>query len=172
VIADRAGVGKGTVYRYFGSKEKLFWATTLEVFTRLRKGLLAAIQDVDGTLEKLRAAALAYAGFFDANPDYLEVIVQERAEFRGSRPDTHRRAHEELTDYFAAIVEEGVSADEIRPLDARKSLISLGGILYGSVVYVCYVSDDHTLAEIAEHAVNMFLEGIRARTPQTTGGTR
>ena len=31
VIADRAGVGKGTVYRYFHSKEDLFWATTYEV---------------------------------------------------------------------------------------------------------------------------------------------
>ena len=26
-VTDRAGVGKGTVYRYFGNKEDLFWAT-------------------------------------------------------------------------------------------------------------------------------------------------
>jgi len=82
VIADRAGVGKGTVYRYFGNKEDLFWATSLEVFLRLRAELFSAIERTDGAIEKLRAAGRAYSGFFDANPECLEVFVQDRAESR------------------------------------------------------------------------------------------
>ena len=48
VIADRAGVGKGTVYRYFKSKEDLFWATTYDVLLRLERCLDEAAESAKG----------------------------------------------------------------------------------------------------------------------------
>ena len=57
VIADRAGVGKGTVYRYFRNKEDLFWAATYEVLMRLERHLEAAMEGVEGAAAKLRAAS-------------------------------------------------------------------------------------------------------------------
>lgn len=86
VIADRAGVGKGTVYRRFGNKEDPLWAATYDVVQRLERDLFAAIDPIESPLEKLRAAGVAYAGFFEANPDYLEVFLAGRAEFHGSVP--------------------------------------------------------------------------------------
>ena len=35
MIADRAGIGKGTVYRNYETKEGLFWAASYEVDNRL-----------------------------------------------------------------------------------------------------------------------------------------
>ena len=61
VIADRAGVGKGTVYRYFRSKEDLFWATTYEVMLRMERHVFEAMEGVEGACAKLRAAAAAHA---------------------------------------------------------------------------------------------------------------
>ena len=85
-IADKAGVGKGTVYRHFGNKEDLFWATVFDVLKRLERHLLRAMEGIDSPIEKLRAAGLAYAGFFEDHPEFIEVFVQDRAEFRGSVP--------------------------------------------------------------------------------------
>lgn len=163
VIADRAGVGKGTVYRYFGNKEDLFWATTLEVFIRLHKHLLAEAEHVEGALEILRAVSLGYAGFFEANPDYLEVFVQERAEFRGSHPDSHRQFHEDAIGYFGKVIEQGIADGEIRPVDARKTVLALGGVLYGIVVHDCYAAHNYTLTELTGFTVDTFLDGIRAK---------
>jgi AcrR family transcriptional regulator len=163
VIADRAGVGKGTVYRHFGNKEDLFWASTFAVLQRLEEHLLAAMRGVDGAANHLRAASRGYAEFFEANPQYLEIFVQERAEFRGSAPQSHLEYHEQMIDRFAHVLEEGIAAGELRPVDVRKTLIALGGVLYGSVVHACYAGFHDPLTDMAQYAVDIFLEGIRAR---------
>lgn len=172
VIADKAGVGKGTVYRYFGNKEELFWATTFAVASRLEECLLEAMKGVDGALAQLRAVGRAYAEFFRANPDYLEIFVQERAEFRGSAPQSHIEYHEKLIDRFARIIEEGIAAGEIRPVDVRRTIIGLGGLLYGTVVQACYVLFDDAVADVTRHALDIFLEGLRADRPTSRQGTR
>ena len=171
VIADRAGVGKGTVYRHFGNKQDLFWAAMFDVFKRLEARLLGAMEGVDGSLEKLRTVALAYAEFFDSSPQYLEMFVQDRAEFRGSAPQTHIEYHNNLIDRFAAVVQDGITAGEIRPVDVRKTIIALGGVLYGSVVHACYMAFDDPLTEMAQYAVDIFLEGLRADSASPSQGT-
>ena len=171
VIADRAGVGKGTVYRYFGNKEDLFWASTFEVLKRLEEHLLAAMEGIEGALARLRAVSGAYGEFFESNPQYLEIFVQERAEFRGSAPESHIEYHNKLIDRLAGIVQEGITAGEIRPVDVRKTIIALGGVLYGSVVHACYMAFDDTLTEMAQYAVDVFLEGIRADSAPSQQGT-
>lgn len=170
VIADRAGVGKGTVYRYFGSKQDLFWACTYDVLDRLAEHLLAAIEGVGGSLERLRAAGRAYAGFFETNPQYLEVFVQDRAEFRGAAPEALVEYHKRLIRRFGDVVERGIADGELRPVHVRKTVVSLGSVLYGSVVNASYAGIDYSLAELAQHAVDIFLEGIRAHSPRGEQG--
>lgn len=167
VIADRAGVGKGTVYRYFRSKEDLFWATTYEVLQRLQAHMLAAMERADGPSRKIRAACVAYAGFFQADPHYLEIFVQDRAEFRGAAPEAHRQQHERMIEHFADIMQQGIAAGEFHPADVRQAIVSLGAMMYGTVVFGCYSKIDRTLTEMAEYAADVFLEGIKRGAPQS-----
>ena len=160
VIADRAGVGKGTVYRHFGTKENLFWTTAFEVFKRMRRTLFEAEQAASGTVDKLRAACLAYGRFFDEHPEYLEVFVQDRAEFRGTGPATYKHDHEELLRHFLGIVERGVAEGELRPIDPQKIMIALSGLLYGVTVQGCYLLDGLSVHEVIEHGVDVFLAGL------------
>jgi AcrR family transcriptional regulator len=168
VIADRAGLGKGTIYRYFGSKQDLFWATTYEVLLRLEQHLFAAMEGVEGACARLRASATAYAEFFDAHPQCLEVFVQDRAEFRGSGPESHRQHHEKMIQQFAEIIQQGVAAGELRPVDARPTTLALGCLLYGAVVLGGHLGAVPA-TRMAEHAVDIFLEGLRAESPCLTG---
>lgn len=161
IIADRAGVGKGTVYRYFGNKEDLFWAASFEVESRVARQVRAAVRSEEGTLEKLRAACLAYATFFQENSDCLEISAQDRAEFRGTVPDSHLEHHERLIGEFAEMMQTGIERGEIRPVDIRKTILSLGIILYGTNVSSVYSTFDLTITEMAEHAVDVFLDGLR-----------
>ena len=171
VIADAAGVGKGTVYRYFGSKEELFWAVTMNVTQQLEQRLLAISEQPLDCIEMLRRMAAAYAKLFEDNPDYLEILVQERAQFRGSAPQSHVEYHSRLIDRFAEVVQRGIDADQVRPVDPRKTIVSLGGVLYGSVAHACFDSIGMSLGEAAEHAVELLLAGIRTTTEESPSGT-
>ncbi len=160
VIADRAAVGKGTVYRHFGTKEDLFWATAFEVFKRMRHALVEAERAASGAAAKLRAACGAYGQFFDEHPEYLEVFVQDRAEFRGTGPEAYKADHEQLLQHFLGIVERGIATGEFRPVDARKTMVALSGLLYGATVQGCYLSHGTSMQEVIEHGVDVFLAGM------------
>jgi len=161
MIADRADVGKGTVYRYFHSKEDLFWATTFEVVLRLEKRTFEAMEGVEGASAKIRAAAIAYAEFFESNPQCLEVFVQDRAEFRGATPKSHREYHRQLFQRFEKVMQQGIEAGELRPVDTYQTVHGFGSLLYGTVVIGCHLTS-LSAVRMAEHNVDIFLRGIRS----------
>jgi AcrR family transcriptional regulator len=55
-VAERAGVGKGTVYEYFGSKEELFFAVFEEVHRELDERLERVVDPDAPAPEQLRVA--------------------------------------------------------------------------------------------------------------------
>src|SRR5438874_10202705 len=82
VVADRLGIGKGTVYRYFPSKEALFLAATDRGMRLLRDCTNAEAALVRDPLEKIVRATHAYLRFFDRRPEIVELFIHQRAEFR------------------------------------------------------------------------------------------
>jgi len=160
VIADRAGVGKGTIYRYFRSKEDLFWAATLEVLLRMEHCVFAAMDGGEGACAKLRAGAVAHAEFFEANPHYIELTIQERAEFPGRKPESHRLEHEKMLARTCDILIEGMQSGELRPIDARQTMLAVGCLLFGTTILAGRV-ESLEIKKMAEYAMDIFLRGIR-----------
>jgi len=161
VIANRAGVGKGTVYRYFHSKEDLFWAATFEVLLRLEKHAFGAMEGVEGTCAKIRASSIAYAKFFETNPQCLEMFVQNRAEFRGAAPESHREYQKKMMQRLESIIQEGIESGELRQVDPFQTTHGIGSLLYGTVVVGCHLTS-LSAVEMVEYNIDIFLRGIRA----------
>ncbi len=80
-IADRAGIAKGTVYRYFSTKEGLFTALkddTMSEFIELAKRRLSGQENV---LEIIESIIKIYLSFFEKNSAFFKVIIQEHKDF-------------------------------------------------------------------------------------------
>ncbi|MBN2292737.1 MAG: TetR/AcrR family transcriptional regulator [Pirellulales bacterium] len=164
-IANAAGVGKGTVYRYFGNKMDLFYACTFTVGKLLVQHVLAATEEPHSPIEKIRAAARAYVEFFEETPEYLELLVQERAEFRDVKPEAHYQYHNSIIDEFSDILQAAIDAGEIQPVDVRTTLISMSNVLFGSVVHswshVLPEGSKETPATLAVNAIDVFIRGLQ-----------
>lgn len=80
-IADKACVGKGTLYRYFPTKENLFREALRRHLDILSEKLINARDQHSNPLLKLKAAMGAYFLFFQEYPETIELFAQERAEF-------------------------------------------------------------------------------------------
>ncbi|MEV8266251.1 TetR/AcrR family transcriptional regulator [Microbacterium sp. NPDC076911] len=78
-ITDRAGIGLGTFYLYFDSKQTIFEALVIDLNRRVRKAMSDAMVDAHSRLEAERAG---FAGFFRFTAEHpaLYRVVRE-AEF-------------------------------------------------------------------------------------------
>lgn len=77
-IADRAGVGKGTLYRYFRHKETLFNELVRLRLEELERNAMAVLDGQDDVLTMITKYIRTYFEFFDRNQRLYRLIVQER----------------------------------------------------------------------------------------------
>ena len=80
-IAERAGIAKGTVYRYFNTKEGLFTALkedTMTEFVEIARKDLSQEEDI---LKLIESVIRMYLSFFEKNSAFFKVIIQEHKDF-------------------------------------------------------------------------------------------
>src|SRR4051812_46336927 len=88
-VADSIGVGKGTLYRYFANKQTLFQAAVDRVMSSMQDHIDAQIASIDDPLLRIAAAVRAYLEFFDSHPEFVELLIQERANFKDRKKPTY-----------------------------------------------------------------------------------
>ncbi|MGL4943603.1 MAG: TetR/AcrR family transcriptional regulator [Thermoguttaceae bacterium] len=148
-VARRADVGKGTVYRYFISKDHLFWAATVWGGERLYQLSLPVVEGNDPPRTKLRRLAEIRAAFFTDHADMLELFAWQRAMFRGKiPPDIEVYARRHSFDLFARIVKEGIASGDFH-CDNNPDLLafSILSAVHGATMNHCFVREHITLLE-------------------------
>lgn len=120
-IAEAAGVAKGTIYLYFPSKREVF----LETF---RCGTVALHEEVSRNMSaapdapsKVRAFIRTRLDYAERNRDFFRIYYTEFNNLL-LHPVHVRHEFKELYDQHArtleAVVQNGIDAGEIRPVDA------------------------------------------------------
>ena len=85
-LADELQVGKGTLYRYFPSKESLFLAAVDFCMRKLHEQVAAFVAEVADPMDRIREGIRAYLAFFVEHPEFVELMIQERALFKDQQP--------------------------------------------------------------------------------------
>jgi AcrR family transcriptional regulator len=80
-IAERAELGKGTVYRHFHSKRGLFSELIRSKVAELEQAVAGAIDPRADVLEFIEAYLRIYFAFFDRNRNLYKVLIQEQSDF-------------------------------------------------------------------------------------------
>lgn len=164
MIADECGVGKGTVYRYFPTKEELFLATVDDGMQRLSKAVeSAATAHANDPLDLIAATVRAYLNFFDSHRDVVELLIHERAHFRDRKASTyfvHRQANiGPWRELCQGLIDAGVLRQ--RPVDDVLDVIS--DLLYGTMFTNHFSGRRGNLADQAERILSIVFDGILAQ---------
>jgi len=77
LLADQLKVGKGTLYRYFSSKEELFLAATDYVMRKLSEHVLSYVEETCDPFQQIERGVRAYLVFFAEHPEFVELLIQE-----------------------------------------------------------------------------------------------
>jgi AcrR family transcriptional regulator len=161
VIADALGVGKGTVYRYFSSKEALFLATVDRGMHALTDVLIAAADDHEDPLERLEAVVIAYLTHFDAHPDLAELIIQERAEFRDREKPTYFVHSDARRGRWREALEKMIADDIARDdLSVEALFDGISNLLYGTMFTNFFNGRVKSVEQQAREILDIYLDGI------------
>jgi AcrR family transcriptional regulator len=131
-IVARAKSNKRMVYHYFGSKNDLYLAALVEVFTRLEKVEFEAVEVNAPPDERLRKLLAANFAFLDENPEFIRMLLWENLEHgRHLVRGTAHVSKNPFMERFRSIMEEGVTHGIFRaPRDIKHLLINFIGLCF------------------------------------------
>lgn len=159
VVADRAKVGKGTVYRYFDDKKGLFLSVSEMVWRELHQYILERITKGRTAIDQIRFGVRANFEFFQRHPHYIEIAMIERATFHDAIEATQYSYRKSNIEGLHRVLEEAVREGSLRRIDVPAVADLLCNLTYGTIVAHTMTGRRRELVRQTNLIMDMFQRG-------------
>jgi AcrR family transcriptional regulator len=160
VIADRLGVGKGTVYRYFPSKSALFLAAVDRGVRRLHERVEADTAGLADPIDRIAQAIHSYLAFFAENRELVELFIQERAEFKDRKQPAYFEQRDASCGPWDDLVRRLIAEGRLRDLPLNELRDVTSDLLYGTIFANHFARRDTPHGAQAEQIIDLVFHGI------------
>src|SRR5262245_16324215 len=133
LLADELGVGKGTLYRYFPSKRDLFLGAVDRVMRELCREIDACFAGIEDPLEQMMSAFEAYLTFFARRPEAVELLMQERAQFKDRKKPTYFEYREANAERWRGMWRSLIAQGRVRDMPVDQIRDAMSNLLYGTM---------------------------------------
>lgn len=160
-IASSARIGKGTIYRYFETKEDLYFATILEGFDELNRALASALPREASPTRQLERIAREILHFFWRRRHFMTLLQSDERRLPAREGEVQKRRERVMTLVQRAIV-DGIERREFRGVNPRVAAELFRGMIRAAN---CFRREEDTLDELVAEIVGVFTRGV-ARRPE------
>jgi AcrR family transcriptional regulator len=160
LLADKLRVGKGTIYRYFPSKRELFLAAADRVMRMMRESVDASIEGIEEPFERIAVAIRAFLTFFAAHPEYVELLIQERAQFKDRKKPTYLEHREVNKQRWLALYRQLIAVGRIRDIPPERIADVFSQVLYGTMFTNYFMGQRNTVEAQAKDILDIMFHGI------------
>ena len=166
-IAEAAGVAKGTVYLYYGSKQEVYFAALKFGIAEMYAVLVQEVRRASTSEQKLRALIAAKLAYFDENRDFFKIYYSEL----GKIPTTHPGAIDaefkalylEQAHLVESILREGARKKAIRNLPALDAAFAISDIIRGVVTQRLLGWSKSKMSQDVDFIFDLVWKGIAAQ---------
>lgn len=175
-IAEEAGIGKGTIYEYFESKEDLFFAV-FEWFTQELTSLaMVSVSTLGGTAserlmtlgESLVKAGMGMEDMFSLSMEFWAASVSSQMKNRFK--EVFKQVYMDFRRIISALIRDGIERGEFRPdVDPE----SLAAVLVGSwdgLLLQAWFDPAFDPLSTARNFMSVIIKGLRANPSQERQG--
>jgi len=162
-LSARLGIGKGTLYRYFGSKEEIYFATIVAGLEGMHEAISEVLQRDVPLDETITALARTVLGYFWERRDFFVLLHRHEPKLDpGERAEWERR-RQEYVDSVGRVISRQLERHAVSGIDPRLA----AEMLFGMVRAVCmYRKESDTVEDLARQVAEVFLHGVNgARAP-------
>mgnify|MGYP002622730605 CR=1 FL=1 len=158
-ITQRAGVGLGTFYVYFKSKQEVFEALVADMGARTRHALADAVKDAPNRLEAERLGIHAYLEFARSHKSLYRVVME--AQFVA--PEAYRDYYRVFSAAYRQQLAQAAGRGEIREGDDDVRVWALmGASTFLGLRYGVW-DDDADVGAVADAAADLMINGLAER---------
>jgi AcrR family transcriptional regulator len=159
-LADRLGVGKGTIYRYFPSKRDLFLAAADRVMRKLQERIQATITGVEDGLEQVARAITSFLAFFAEHPEYVELLIQERAQFKDRKRPTYVEHRQVNVRRWRLLYGRLIAEGRVREIPVERITDVVGNLIYGTMFTNYFAGQSKPVEQQARDILDVIFRGI------------
>jgi AcrR family transcriptional regulator len=162
-IAQAAEFGTGTLYKYFKSKEDLYFTLIDEKTDEINHLVRDKLSQVSSAIERLKQVLTLELEFIERNRDFFRIYISEGSRFEWSfKNDFGKKIHEKMVNYIhllAQVLKQGMDAGELKPLAPLDLAHAFEGIVHSFIFEWLISPQSYSLPSKAETILEIFLRG-------------
>ena len=127
---------------------------------KMQEQILANIAGVEDGLEQVARGIMAFLSFFAEHPEYVELLIQERAQFKDRKRPTyfeHREVNvERWRKLYARLIAEG----RVRDIPVERITDVVGNLIYGTMFTNYFTGQAKPVEQQAQEILDIVFRGI------------
>lgn len=161
LLADEVGLGKPSLYHYFGSKTEILYAIHQQHIASLIEGLDSEQRRGSSPRDQLIHAALDIFEEIARHPGYVRAFFEHYVELESAQRTEIRARRQEYFQKVCAIIQSGVAGGAFRKCNIELAAYGFLGMCSWAYQWYPLQASELPARQLAATLCGTFLEGLQ-----------